>query len=56
MTLLVITEMELTALYIVGAIICVIIFYYLIQGAVKSGTKDIVEELRKQSNRKDPVS
>jgi hypothetical protein len=46
--MLVITQMELTALYIVGAIISIIIFYHLIKGAVRSGTKDIVEELRKQ--------
>jgi hypothetical protein len=39
----------------IGALaVSLLIFYFIIQGAVKSGTKDIVEELRKQRE-KEPV-
>jgi protein-S-isoprenylcysteine O-methyltransferase Ste14 len=35
--------------YTVLAVVGLVLFYYIIKTAVKSGTEDIVEELRKQN-------
>jgi hypothetical protein len=42
------TSIELNFLIFLAAVAGIIIFYHIIRGAVKSGTKQIVEELRKQ--------
>jgi hypothetical protein len=42
-------------LYVLLAVVSLTIFYFIVKGAVRSGTKDIVEELRKnRPNSTDP--
>jgi hypothetical protein len=48
MTLIALSEMELIGIYLLAAVAGLGLFYLVIRGAVQSGTKDIVEELRKQ--------
>jgi hypothetical protein len=44
-----------TGIIIVAALGGLAIFYFIIEAAVKSGTKDLLKELQKQ-NQKEPVN